>query len=83
MNDQLKQLELDLHKAGMLPSVTIEGRYDVLARFLYDSGYRKQTNGEWLMNFDGCPCCSVCHQESQSGQMTDTCFNCGANMNGD
>lgn len=60
------------------------------AEALYNAGYRKQKEGEWIENpidnYDGEPSglyyvCSVCHTEN-GFEDTPFCPNCGAHMRG-
>ena len=45
---------------------------------------RQPKRGEWLINTDGYyPYCSKCKKEPKSGEMTDFCPNCGADMRGE
>lgn len=58
-------------------------RYALLAKHLWDEGYRKVPKGEWIMhtNFDGYLNhyeCSVCHQAQ--GHKSNYCEECGADM---
>ena len=47
------------------------------------AGYRKQSEGEWIISSDGYyPYCSECKNEPKNGVMTDFCPNCGAKMKG-
>ena len=55
-----------------------------LAEALYNAGYRKQKEGEWLPTCDTHPlvnkyACSCCGEESMRGKY---CPNCGAKMKG-
>jgi len=44
----------------------------------------KARTGKWLINSDGYyPYCSECKAEPKSGEMTDFCPNCGADMRGE
>ena len=61
-----------------------------LTNFLYNAGYRKQSEGEWIENpinnYDGEPSglyyvCSVCHTDN-GFEDTPFCPNCGAKMKG-
>lgn len=41
----------------------------------------QRKKGEWIINSDGYyPYCSECRKEPKSGDMTDFCPNCGADM---
>ena len=41
----------------------------------------ERKTGKWLINSDGYyPYCSECRKEPKSGDMTDFCPNCGADM---
>ena len=41
----------------------------------------ERPKGEWIINSDGYyPYCSECRMEPKSGDMTDFCPNCGADM---
>lgn len=56
----------------------------VKAEALYNAGYRKQKEGEWLPTCDTHPLvnkyeCSCCGEESMRGKY---CPNCGAHMRG-
>lgn len=43
----------------------------------------ERKTGKWLINSDGYyPYCSECRKEPKSGDMTDFCPNCGADMRG-
>ena len=50
------------------------------AQFLYDKGYRKETQGEWVRVVTGFVC-SVCG--THEARMTKFCPNCGAKMRGE
>jgi hypothetical protein len=49
------------------------------AEALYNAGYRKQSEGEWLGDWDYE--CSVCHEYHDV--KTNFCPNCGARMKGE
>lgn len=54
--------------------------YMGIAYTLYEAGYRKQKEGEWLQDFDGdyyCPFCAHYPKE-----IINFCPNCGAKMKG-
>jgi hypothetical protein len=51
---------------------------NTVAEKLYNAGYRKQSEGEWLGLWDFE--CSVCHEYSE--YKTNCCPNCGAKMKG-
>jgi hypothetical protein len=63
-----------------------------IAEALYDAGYRKQSEGEWIFRNDGAygrtRCyCSACGKHSGIGgirenQLKPYCPNCGAKMKG-
>ena len=49
-----------------------------IAKHLYNAGYRKQSEGEWMQDFDGdyyCPFCAHYPKE-----IKHYCPNCGAHM---
>lgn len=55
-----------------------------LAKDLYNAGYRKQSEGEWLPTCDNHPLvnkykCSCCGEKNLRGNF---CPNCGAHMKG-
>ena len=57
---------------------------DRIATNIYNTGYRKQKEGEWLPTCDNHPLvnkyeCSCCREESMRGKY---CPNCGAKMKG-
>ena len=52
-----------------------------IAEYLYNAGYRKQSEGEW--GFDGMSwSCSECGEYGTKGIKTNFCPNCGAKMKG-
>ena len=54
---------------------------ECLAEVLYNTGYRKQSEGEW--GFDGISwTCSECGEYATKGIQTNFCPNCGAKMKG-
>jgi hypothetical protein len=56
-----------------------------LCEALYNAGYRKQSEGEWIdMKIFGIevPVCSVCEAESSYYEHYAFCPNCGAKMKG-
>lgn len=55
-------------------------RYALLAKHLWDEGYRKVPKGEWIMptNFKGFFKCSVCHHAQ--GYKSNHCEECGTDM---
>ena len=59
--------------------------YDALALALYDAGYRKKSEGEWIKDntrkFENKYNCSVCDYRF-FGIPTPYCPNCGAKMGG-
>ena len=55
--------------------------YKRRAEHLYNADYRKQSEGEWLQDFDGdyyCPFCAHYPKE-----IINFCPNCGAKMKGE
>jgi hypothetical protein len=59
-----------------------------IARTLYEAGYRKQSEGEWVFDEDRfCYICSVCEHDAPvdyygEPNFTDFCPECGAKMKG-
>lgn len=53
------------------------------ARDLYNAGYRKQSDGEWIKKYDKAPryVCSVCNHLFNNKEYK-FCPNCGAKMKG-
>lgn len=92
MKEQIEEIENTLITISKNP-IMIEGLEhwsDVIAEELYNAGYRKQKEGEWIENpidnYDGEPSglyyvCSVCHTEN-GFEDTPFCPNCGAHMRG-
>ena len=57
------------------------GKRDILDQLQTTQTERK--TGHWIINSDGYyPYCSECRMEPKSGDMTDFCPNCGADMRG-
>jgi hypothetical protein len=61
--------------------------YDTTAQKMYDKGYRKQSEGEWLEIDDGVLIgdgkhleCSECGVWKKDKQRSNFCSNCGARM---
>ena len=73
--------------AGCVLGGSAEYRLEV-AELIYNKGYRKQSEGEWIYDED-CECfvCSVCVNSALNNYRglsvnSNYCPNCGANMKG-
>lgn len=58
-----------------------------IARELFDDGYRKQKEGEWVEHWSKVfeclyPVCSCCNNRSSQDRKWNYCPNCGAKMKG-
>ena len=51
-----------------------------LAENLYEQGYRKQSEGEWIIKGLANPKCSACNSYNRCGDKSNFCPNCGARM---
>lgn len=49
---------------------------------MFDKGYRKQSEGEWIIKGLANPKCSACNSYNRCGDKSDFCPNCGAHMKG-
>lgn len=59
------------------------GEYEKIIAPLKREIQQERKPGHWLINSDGYyPYCSECQKEPKSGDMTDFCPNCGADMRG-
>jgi hypothetical protein len=53
------------------------------AQYLYEKGYRKQSEGEWITDEEGYVTCSVCGEEHTWDEFRPPyCDMCGAKMKG-
>lgn len=55
------------------------GKKCYIVRALYNAGYRKQSEGEWIDNHNGTFTCTVCRGRASK---MNYCGNCGAHMRG-
>ena len=85
MKDKEKQIEeiaKDLYRAYAINKLYTED----VAEHLYNSGYRKQREGEWLLHKDGRGTCKACRRTQKAGWDDDRyqnyCGCCGAKMKG-
>lgn len=74
---QIEEMALDLYEL----SGTFDENY--IAERLYEMGYRKQIEGEWIKRNHSCYC-SICGGEHgfafTTGSAHNYCPNCGAHM---
>ena len=58
-----------------------------IAKHLYNAGYRKQSEGEWIFHKDGSGTCNQCRTTQKNVWDMDNfqsyCGHCGAKMKGD
>ena len=52
------------------------------AEVLYKAGYRKQSEGGWIVQGLANPKCTVCNSYNRCGDKSKFCPNCGAHMKG-
>lgn len=73
-------------KCNLLEDEAAECNFDCdmcdFARTLYNAGYRKQKEGEWIIKGLANPKCSACNSYNRCGDKSDFCPNCGAHMRG-
>lgn len=85
MQDQIRQMANDLRNAEHWYydeiSCTAELDEQKTAKNLYDAGYRKQSEMEWLPNPGGGWLCGNCKKYSSG--LRNFCPECGAKMKGD
>lgn len=92
MNKQIEEMYKDVYKAVEHNSVIdiTHGGYigintDGLTRELFDDGYRKQSEGEWIKpSMYSEDICSKCGKSPKIffGLLSPFCPNCGAKMKG-
>lgn len=52
------------------------------ARRLYNASYRKQSEGEWILQQNGKGVCSKCNRQDNIDELACFCRYCGARMGG-
>lgn len=81
---QIEEMAKDLAKHSFFYNGGCLMNYSNTAKLLYNAGYRKQSEGEWIDVEDTFLYrykCSLCG-EIKLGKMTNFCPNCGAKMKG-
>lgn len=63
---------------GRCPDCACEG--DALK--LYNAGYRRQREGEWILQQNGKGVCSKCNRQDNMDELACFCRYCGARMKG-
>ena len=53
-----------------------------MATALYNAGYRKQSEGEWILQQNGKGVCSKCNRQDNMDELACFCRYCGARMKG-
>lgn len=53
-----------------------------MATALYNAGYRKQSEGEWILQQNGKGVCSKCNRQDNMDELACFCRYCGARMGG-
>lgn len=51
-----------------------------IAQALYEAGYRKQSEGEWILQQNGKGVCSKCNRQDNMDELSCFCRYCGASM---
>lgn len=52
------------------------------AAYLYNAGYRKQSEGEWILQQNGKGVCSKCNRQDSMDELACFCRYCGTKMKG-
>lgn len=79
MSKQIEAMAKIIDLSGMTDS---HQRSLVAALDLYNAGYRKQSEGEWIIKGLANPKCSACNSYNRCGDKSNFCPNCGAKMEG-
>ena len=81
-NEDCCDMSCQVYKVGCLPYKFAEA--------LYNAGYRKQSEGEWIVDYDSGSVvlsCSLCDEhywvENEADKKPNFCPNCGAKMKGE
>lgn len=84
---EIEEMANDLYENRPYRELWIEDAQDI-AEVLYNAGYRKQSEGEWIFKrtyYEADECnCSICEQlmTTAKGVRMNYCPNCGAKMKG-
>lgn len=84
---QIEEIKRTLYKAKGV--FVVKDAAQIVAETLYDAGYRKQKEGEWIKSKSGLYVCSECDKTCPYDAQADVisyweckyCPNCGAKMN--
>ena len=83
MKEQIEEMAKDLGIAFQLAGTT---RFGAVAEVLVNAGYRKQSEGEWVVTYKNdlwyydCPFCGGGYAQESKLPASNYCENCGAEL---